>query len=106
MKIGNPADKPVGLPPAALANEPAKAAAGSAAASAAAAAASPDPSAKVELSSGASTLMAPGSSAEFDAEKVSRMSQAIASGTFKIDAGVIADKLIANAQELLADTKP
>lgn len=105
MKIGNPADKPVGLTPAALAAETARAAAGSAAAGAASAAAVPDPSAKVELSSGASTLMSTGSSAEFDADKVSRISQAIASGTFKIDAALIADKLIANAQELLAGTR-
>ena len=33
------------------------------------------------------------------------MSDAIASGTFKVNAGAIADKLIANAQELLGKVK-
>ena len=50
----------------------------------------------------ASTLLSGGASGEFDAEKVARMSAAIASGDFKINAEAIADKLIANAQELLA----
>jgi hypothetical protein len=40
-----------------------------------------------------------------DAEKVARMSEAIASGNFKINAEAIADKLIANAQELLVKVK-
>ena len=39
--------------------------------------------------------------AEFDADKVARIAQAIADGSFKINAEAIADKLIANAQELL-----
>ena len=50
----------------------------------------------------ASTLLSGGTSGEFDADKVARMSQAIASGTFKVNPGAIADKLIANAQELLS----
>ena len=37
----------------------------------------------------------------FDAAKVERIAQAIRDGQFRIDAGAIADKLIANAQELL-----
>ena len=45
--------------------------------------------------------MAGASTADFDAEKVSRISQAIADGSYKINAEVIADKLIANAQEVL-----
>jgi negative regulator of flagellin synthesis FlgM len=40
--------------------------------------------------------------ATFDADKVARISQAIANGTFKINAEVIADKLIANAEEVLS----
>ena len=43
-----------------------------------------------------------GASAEFDAEKVTRISKAIEDGTFKVNPEVIADKLIANAQELLS----
>ena len=39
--------------------------------------------------------------AEAEAEKVARISQAIADGSFRINAEAIADKLIANAQELL-----
>jgi negative regulator of flagellin synthesis FlgM len=40
----------------------------------------------------------------FDAAKVERIAQAIRDGTLQIDAGAIADKLIANAQELLDRT--
>ena len=56
------------------------------------------------LANTAATLMSGvgGSSAEFDAEKVARISQAISDGSFKVDHAAIADKLITNAQELLA----
>jgi negative regulator of flagellin synthesis FlgM len=40
-------------------------------------------------------------STDFDAEKVARIASAIDNGSFKIDAGAIADKLIANATEVL-----
>ena len=40
--------------------------------------------------------------ADIDQAKVDRIAQAIRDGSFRIDAGAIADKLIANAQELLA----
>jgi len=106
MKIGHPADK---LPPVPAVGTPAAAAeAGKTAAAAQAgqaAAAGTDPSATVALSSTATTLLAGGTATEFDADKVARMTEAIASGTFKVDAGAIADKLIANAQELLAKGK-
>jgi len=39
--------------------------------------------------------------ASFDKAKVERISAAIRDGRFQVDAGAIADKLIANAQELL-----
>lgn len=65
------------------------------------AAASPEPSAKVELSAAASVLAQVGSDGSFDAQKVERLSRAIRDGTFRIDADAIADKLIANARELL-----
>jgi negative regulator of flagellin synthesis FlgM len=60
-------------------------------------------SATVALSSQAASLLqgAGGASAEFDAGKVDRISQAITEGSFSVDAAVIADKLIANAKELL-----
>jgi len=99
MKIGHPADKPGAAAAAPAAAEPAKAGQGQAAAAAA------DPSATVALSSTAATLLSGGASGEFDAEKVARMSEAIASGSFKVNAEAIADKLIANAQELLVKVK-
>ena len=98
MKIGNPAEKR-NVVPADKTGTPAKATAE--AAKQAATAGGADPSAKVELSSSAASLMAGASSADFDAEKVSRISQAIADGSYKINAEVIADKLIANPQEVL-----
>jgi len=95
MKIGNSADKrnvaQAEAAATAKSNDAGKAQASSAAA---------DPSAKVELSS-AATLLSGNDTATFDADKVAQISQAIADGSFKVNAEVIADKLIANAQELL-----
>ncbi len=54
----------------------------------------------VELTSPA-LLQGLGDDAVFDVEKVSRISNAIRDGKFEIDAEAIADKLIANAQDLL-----
>ena len=64
-------------------------------------------SAKVELSNTAAALISgiKGAPAEIDTAKVARISQAIADGSFKIDAEAIADKLIANAQEVLGSVK-
>lgn len=63
---------------------------------------------RLELSSTAATLLAggAGSSADFDAAKVERISRAIADGSFKINAEAIADRLIANAEELLSGSRP
>ncbi len=58
-------------------------------------------SAKVELSAAASLLAAEGNTADFDAEKVARIAQAIRDGKFEVDAGAIADKLLANTRELM-----
>ncbi len=61
-----------------------------------------EPSAKVELSS-AATLAADGAAtADFDQAKVDRIAQAIRDGKYEINPEAIADKLIANASELLA----
>jgi negative regulator of flagellin synthesis FlgM len=106
MKIGNPADKPVTLP---VAGSPAAAAEAAKTAAAAAAAGTSnvavvDASATVELSSTASTLLSSGPG-EFDADKVGRVGESIANGTYKVNPEAIADKLIANAQELLTKVK-
>ena len=94
MKIGNPADKPP-VAPAATGRTACGDAKGTGAGGQA------EASAQVELSNTAAALLSGSASAEFDAGKVARMSQAIADGTFKADPEAIADKLIANAQELL-----
>ena len=112
MKIGQPADKTAAAAAAAAA---ASAAAGNGSVRSAA----PGPakttplqpsigttesSAKVELSSAAATIISSQTksvNAEFNAEKVAEVSKAIDNKTYKVNAEVIADKLIANAQELL-----
>lgn len=100
MKIGNPADKPAASAPVApVRNQPAETA--KAQESAAHGAAASDASAKVELSNTAASLLEGGASSDFDAEKVARIAQAISEGKFEIDAGKIADRLIANAHEVL-----
>ena len=58
-------------------------------------------STQVELSPAASLLAGAPADASFDAKKVERIAQAIRDGKFQVDAEAIADKLIANAQELL-----
>ena len=105
MKIvGNsPAESHTAAAPLApVAASAAEAAKAHAAATTSATPAAPDASARIQLSSTASTLLAGGNSAEFDADKVARVSEMVAKGSFKVNADVIADKLIANAQELLS----
>ena len=113
MKIGTPAEKPAPAPTPtpAQAGQAAATASGTAASAASAASvasttaaaipAQADASATIELSSAASSLLTSGSTPEFDAEKVARISKAIDDGSFKVNPEAIADKLIANAQELL-----
>ena len=60
-----------------------------------------EPSARVQLSSASLQATAATSDSSFDQAKVERISNAIREGRFQVDAGAIADKLIANAQELL-----
>ena len=66
-------------------------------------AAAPAPSAQVAISSTAQLAASSGSDdGSFDAAKVGRISQAISEGKFTVNAKAIADKLVANAQELLS----
>src|SRR5664279_4209742 len=106
MKIGHPADKPHAAAAAATptaAQDAAKPAPG--AAVHAHGSSNVDASAKVALSSTASTLLSGGATGDVDADKVARISAAISAGTFKINPEAIADKLISNAQELLGKVK-
>ena len=103
MKIGNPTGP---APTAAPATEQAAGATGvsrPANEQSTTAVAASSEGAQVRLSSTATTMRAGSNaaSAHFDAEKVQRITQAIADGSFRIDARAIADKLIANAEEVL-----
>ena len=65
--------------------------------------AAPAPSAQVAISNAAKLAASGGADdGSFDAAKVQRISQAISEGKFTINANAIADKLVANAQELLS----
>lgn len=99
MKIGNPGDTSAA---AALAQT--RAATPDAAGKATTAAGEAEAGTQVALSSTAATLRSGSADAagDFDAAKVDRISQAISNGSFKINPEAIADKLIANAQELLS----
>ena len=64
----------------------------------------PEASAQLELSSTATQLLQGAGNApseSFDTEKVNRIAQAISDGTFSVNAEAIADKLLANAQDVL-----
>ena len=107
MKIGQQPELPGALAQAAPAKQQAKAAAqaagGLAASASSAAAAAGVP---VTLSSAAKALeQTSRNQGDFDAGKVKAVRSAIESGTFKVDAEVVADKMLANTQELIARAK-
>jgi negative regulator of flagellin synthesis FlgM len=60
-----------------------------------------EPSATVQISSAAGIISSADADGTFDADKVQRMAQAIRDGKFEVNADKIADKLIANTQEIL-----
>ncbi len=66
----------------------------------------PAASTQVALSSTLSQLADTVSDGVFDAVKVQRINDAIRDGKFQINPDAIADKLIANAQELMGNAKP
>ncbi len=102
MKVGNPLDKAVGgLSPTKGVGE----GSGSASRTEGKSSAAASDSTTVKISSAASSLLSSSVSAanaEFDAGKVEKVKQAIDDGTYQVDHGAIADKLIANAQEVLS----
>lgn len=61
----------------------------------------PEASAQVALSPAANLLAAASADPTFDQSKVDRIAQAIRDGRFEVNAEAIADKLLANAKELL-----
>ena len=99
MKIGTPDNQPVANAP--VADRTVATAQRKAAAESSAAKPAQGGGTEVELSATASAMRSTPTEASFDADKVARISQAIRDGSFKVDPGKIADKLIANAQELL-----
>ncbi|MDE2075486.1 MAG: flagellar biosynthesis anti-sigma factor FlgM [Burkholderiales bacterium] len=96
MKIGNPTDKVTG----GSSSQRAEGASTAASGKTTTLDGGVSQSAKVSLSPMASSLIS-GSDPDFDADKVGKVKQSIDSGTYHVDAEVIADKLISNAQELL-----
>ena len=101
MKIGKSAQSPLVTTPASGTPAANPNGASSATGAPAKSSAAASENSTVALSSTATTLLASGSTAEFDAGKVASVSSAIEKGQYKINAGTIADKLIANAKEQL-----
>ena len=65
-----------------------------------------DSSTQVELSPEATMLSHASEDPSFDQAKVDRIAQAIRDGSFSINPGKIADKLLSNAQEVLGRSQP
>ncbi len=107
MKIGQPSDNPV---PVSSAPTPVPSKAGQSASSMASAVATKSTQSAgvaVTVSTLARTLAATnrGETADIDAEKVASVRSAIEQGTFVVNPEAIADKLLANAQEMFNRTR-
>lgn len=102
MKVGNPLDKAVGgVSPAKGVGEGSGSTSRTEGKSSTASSSASD-STTVKISSAATLLSASASAPEFDVAKVEQVKQSIDDGTYQVDHGAIADKLIANAQEVLS----
>lgn len=102
MKIGNPNDKPVAAPAPVTSARTSGTPAGKTQ-TAATQDAGVEASTQVAISTAASQLLSGDTavSGDFDTAKVERIAKAISEGKFEVNAGAIADKLLANAREVL-----
>jgi negative regulator of flagellin synthesis FlgM len=57
----------------------------------------------VRLTEGLTALSSGDNSAEFDAGRVQQIKESIRDGSFEVDSGVVADKLIANVNDLFGN---
>jgi negative regulator of flagellin synthesis FlgM len=109
MKIGQPSDLPAASPPSQAAATSGAAAKGSPAATAneAASRQASNAGVAVKVSAQVRTLeqASRGEAAEVDMDKVNAVRNAIAQGTYVVNPEAIADKLLANAKEMLDRTR-
>ena len=107
MKIGQPSDPPVSASSPLPATQPKSVSNASTNANAAATKSTQSAGVAVTVSTLARTLEAAnrGESAEVDSEKVNAVRAAIEQGSYVVNPQAIADKLLANAQELLDRTR-
>lgn len=107
MKIGPPSDPPVSGSPSLPAALPKAVPGTSTGAAAAATKSNQSAGVAVTVSTLARTLEAAnrGEAADVDTEKVNAVRSAIEQGSYVVDPEAIADKLLANAQELLDRTR-
>lgn len=106
MKIGQKPELPGALAQAGLAKQAKSPAAGAAEGAAKDAAVASAAGVPVTVSSAARALDSTGrASGDFDAAKVKAVRSAIEKGTFAVDAEAIADKMLANAQEILSRSR-
>ena len=103
MKISQPSDSPVAHTSHAASQAGKSAPLASAQAKTPAAKGPQEAGVAVTVSSLARAIKADAASdlADVDMAKVNAVKQAIADGSYKVNAGVIADKLLSNAQEML-----
>ena len=107
MKIGQPSDPPVSASSPLPATQPKSQPSASTNANAAATQSNQSAGVAVTVSTLARTLEAAnrGVAAEVDTEKVDAVRTAIEQGSYVVNPEAIADKLLANAQELLDSTR-